>query len=138
MHTVVKRLHFCYGHRLMDYDGKCSHPHGHNGAVELELASEKLDDKGMVVDFTDVKRIASTLIEDELDHRMLLRKDDPLVPYLDRLGEKPYVMSENPTAENIARLIYNHARSKGLPIVAVRLWETHDAFAEYREDRPDD
>ncbi len=135
MHSVVKRLHFCYGHRLLDYDGKCAHPHGHNGLVEIELESETLDTKGMVLDFAEVKQRVMTFIEKELDHRMLLRKDDPLVPLLNRIGETPHVMSENPTAENIARLIYNHAKEEGLPVVAVRLWETHDAFAEYREDQ---
>lgn len=134
MHNVVKQLHFCYGHRLLDYDGKCSHPHGHNGVVEIELASKVLDEKGMVVDFTVVKRRVMRFIEGELDHRMLLRKDDPLVPLLERIGESPYVMGDNPTAENIARLIYSHARADGLPVIAVRLWETHDAVAEYRED----
>ena len=138
MHNVVKRLHFCYGHRLLNYDGKCSHPHGHNGVVEIELESEMLDANGMVVDFAEVKRRVMTYIENELDHRMVLCKDDPLVPLLNRIGEKPHVMSENPTAENIARLIYNHAKEEGLPVVAVRLWETPDAFAEYREYRTHD
>ncbi len=138
MHNVVKQLHFCYGHRLMEYDGKCSHPHGHNGVIEVELQSEALDGKGMVVDFTEVKRRIMAFIENELDHRMLLRKDDPLVPLLTRIGEAPYVMSGNPTAENIARLVYERTKEEGLPVVAVRLWETHDAFAEYREIEKDD
>jgi 6-pyruvoyltetrahydropterin/6-carboxytetrahydropterin synthase len=133
MHTIVKRLHFCYGHRLMNYEGKCRHPHGHNGILEIELSSPSLDDRGMVVDFGEVKARLVRFVDDKLDHTMLLRFDDPLVKVLEDLGEKPHVMSENPTAENIAKLVYSEARSWGLPIVAVRLWETHDAFAEYRE-----
>lgn len=133
MHKIVKRLHFCYGHRLMDYDGKCRHPHGHNGVLEIELASTQLDQRGMVVDFGEVKDRLVTFIDCELDHRMLLRHDDPLVKALQALGEQPYLMDENPTAENIARLVFKEAQVRKLPIVAVRLWETHDAFAEYRE-----
>jgi 6-pyruvoyltetrahydropterin/6-carboxytetrahydropterin synthase len=133
MHTIVKRLHFCYGHRLMNYEGKCRHPHGHNGILEIELSSPSLDDRGMVVDFGEVKARLVRFVDDKLDHTMLLRFDDPLVKVLEDLGENPHVMSENPTAENIAKLVYREARSWGLPIVAVRLWETHDAFAEYRE-----
>ncbi len=133
MHKIVKRLHFCYGHRLMDYDGKCRHPHGHNGVLEIELASEQLDQRGMVVDFGEVKDRLVKFVDCELDHRMLLRRDDPLVEPLQALGEQPYLMAENPTAENIARLVYKEAQARKLPIVAVRLWETHDAFAEYRE-----
>jgi 6-pyruvoyltetrahydropterin/6-carboxytetrahydropterin synthase len=41
-------------------------------------------------------------------------------------------MAENPTAENIAKLIFNYARSQGLPVVEVRLWETPTSYASYR------
>jgi 6-pyruvoyltetrahydropterin/6-carboxytetrahydropterin synthase len=133
MHSIVKRLHFCYGHRLMNYDGKCSHPHGHNGLLEIELASENLDSRGMVVDFGDVKRLLVDFVDRELDHRMLLREDDPLVSALREAGSPPFVMPDNPTAENIAKLIHARAKAVDLPVVAVRLWETHDAYAEYRE-----
>ena len=50
MYEIVKRIHFCYGHRLLDYQGKCAHPHGHNGVIEVKLASTTLDKKGMVLD----------------------------------------------------------------------------------------
>jgi 6-pyruvoyltetrahydropterin/6-carboxytetrahydropterin synthase len=133
MHSIVKRLHFCYGHRLMNYNGKCAHPHGHNGLLEIELASDKLDPRGMVVDFGDVRRLLVDFVDRELDHRMLLREDDPLIQALEQAGSPPYVMSENPTAENIAKLIHAQAKALALPVVAVRLWETHDAYAEYRE-----
>ncbi len=133
MHNIVKKLHFCYGHRLMDYDGKCAHPHGHNGVVEIELTSLGLDQRGMVYDFTDVKKHLRGFIDRELDHRMLLRGDDPLVSVLEEVGEPPFIMQDNPTAENIAKLIFQEAKARSMPIVAVRLWETPDAFAEYRE-----
>ncbi|RPI20343.1 MAG: 6-carboxytetrahydropterin synthase [Acidobacteria bacterium] len=132
MHTIVKRLSFCYGHRLMDYGGKCRHPHGHNGLLEIELAGEALDPRGMLIDFGEVKAQLVRFVDEELDHRMLLRQDDPLVKALSDLGEAPFVMSDNPTAENIAKLVFQQAELKKLPIVAVRLWETSDAFAEYR------
>ena len=133
-HTIVKRLHFCYGHRLLDYDGKCAFAHGHNGILEIELSSSGLDHRGMVYDFGDVKKEVSRFIDGQLDHRMLLREDDPLVEALRGVGESPYVMKSNPTAENIAKLIFHEARARRLPVTAVRLWETHDAFAEYRAD----
>ena len=134
-HTIVKRLHFCYGHRLLDYDGKCAHAHGHNGVLEIELTSRELDHRGMVYDFGDVKKEVSRFIDGQLDHRMLLREDDPLIEALRGAGESPYVMQSNPTAENIAKLIYHEARARRLPVTAVRLWETHDAYAEYRGDQ---
>jgi len=116
----------------MDYGGKCRHPHGHNGLLEIELAGEALDPRGMLIDFGEVKAQLVRFVDEELDHRMLLRQDDPLVKALSDLGEAPFVMSDNPTAENIAKLVFQQAELKKLPIVAVRLWETSDAFAEYR------
>jgi 6-pyruvoyltetrahydropterin/6-carboxytetrahydropterin synthase len=118
----------------MDYKGKCAHAHGHNGILEVELASEKLDHRGMVYDFSDVKKYLQAFIDRELDHRMLLREDDPMVAALEGIGERVFIMKENPTAENIARLIFLKAKAKRLPVVAIRLWETPDALAEYRED----
>jgi 6-pyruvoyltetrahydropterin/6-carboxytetrahydropterin synthase len=133
MHRIVKQIHMCYGHRLMDYDGKCAHAHGHNGLVEIELATDALNSQGMVCDFGEVKTRLKEFIDRELDHRMILREDDPLVGALTQIGERPYVIKENPTAENIAHLIYREAKSMHLPVVAVKLWETESSMAEYRE-----
>jgi len=132
MFKVTKHIDFCYGHRLLNYDGQCRHLHGHNGRVEVDIESAKLDARGMVVDFADIKRILKSWIDDTLDHRMLLNKADPLIPVLKERGELYVLLDENPTAENIAKLIFDHARSKGLPVVEVRLWETPTSFAAYR------
>jgi 6-pyruvoyltetrahydropterin/6-carboxytetrahydropterin synthase len=65
----------------------------------------------------------------------LLRHDDPLVAALQQLGEPVYVLDSNPTAERIARLIFDHVASQGFPVVRVGVWETPTSFAEYRADR---
>ncbi len=132
MFSATKRIDFSYGHRLLDYDGKCAHVHGHNGRAEIEIAAPALDSRGMVVDFGDIRAAVRTWIEQELDHRMLLRSDDPLVGILRQMGEPVFEMDANPTAENIAKAIFERARAAGLPVVAVRLWETPDSVAEYR------
>lgn len=131
MFKVTKEIHFCYGHRLLNYDGKCRYLHGHNGKVEVELSAEKLDDKGMVRDFTEIKQILQTWIDKTLDHRMILNKKDPLKDLLQKAGEPLYLTEENPTAENIAKLIFETARKEGLPVSAVTLWETPNSFATY-------
>jgi 6-pyruvoyltetrahydropterin/6-carboxytetrahydropterin synthase len=87
---------------------------------------------GMVVDFTDIKRAVQGWIDGNLDHRMLLRKDDPLAMWLQEAGEPCFIMDHNPTAETIAQLIFEYAAAQGFPIVEVRLWETPDAYATYR------
>jgi len=131
MFKVTKRIEFCYGHRLMNYAGKCRHLHGHNGRVEVDLQVEQLDGRGMVVDFGDVKRHLKMWMDETLDHRMLLCQDDPILPVLQQQGEPVFVMDENPTAENIAKLIYQQARSLGIPVIEVRLWETPASRASY-------
>jgi 6-pyruvoyltetrahydropterin/6-carboxytetrahydropterin synthase len=129
--AVTRVIHFCYGHRLMDYAGKCRHPHGHNGKVEITLTGAKLDKLGMVMDFEDIKREVQAWIDSELDHKMLLNEKDPLVKILRDLGEPVVTMKGNPTAEAIARHIYDYARGKKLSVKTVRLWETVNSFAEY-------
>lgn len=133
MYRVTRQIFFSYGHRLLNYDGKCRNFHGHNGKVEVELAAEKLDARGMVLDFKDIKSVIKHWIDENLDHRMILHRKDPLLAALQKAGEPLYVMDENPTAEAIARLIYEHALSQGFPISEVRLWETEQSFATYRK-----
>jgi 6-pyruvoyltetrahydropterin/6-carboxytetrahydropterin synthase len=135
MYTVTRLIHFCYGHRLMDYSGKCRHPHGHNGKIEITVESEKLDTLGMVVDFEEIKLKVQKWVDAELDHKMLLNERDPLVKILKDLGEPIVVMKGNPTAEAIAKLIYDYAAKQKLAVVGVRLWETVNSFAEYGRPR---
>ncbi len=133
MYGVVKVISFCYGHRLLNYDGKCKYLHGHNGRAEIRLESEKLDARGMVVDFTDIKGLIGEFIDMRLDHRMILCKKDPVVKHLKAMKEPIFLTDENPTAENIAKLIYQFAKEKGFPVASVKLWETDTSFAVYKE-----
>src|SRR3954469_22876941 len=109
MYQVSRELRFCYGHRLLNYDGKCRFLHGHNGRAVITLAAAQLDALGMVLDFSHIKRVVGGWIDAHLDHRMLLHKDDPMLPHLKAQGEPVYLLDVNPTAENIAKLIYDYA-----------------------------
>src|SRR5688572_10108395 len=131
MYSVTKRIDFCYGHRLLDYDGVCAHPHGHNAIAEIEVRTETLDARNMVVDFSDIKRIIKQWIDRELDHKMILRQDDPLVAALKSLGEPMYLLDNNPTAERIARLLFEMSRELGLTVARVTVWETPTSWATY-------
>jgi 6-pyruvoyltetrahydropterin/6-carboxytetrahydropterin synthase len=132
MYQVTTLISFCYGHRLLNYDGKCRHLHGHNGRVEVELATERLDDREMVRDFGEVKAALKQWIDATLDHKMVLRRDDPALPMLRQLNEPVYVIDANPTAETLARIIFEQAKSMGFPVTMVRLWETDTSVATYR------
>lgn len=131
MYSVTKGIEFCYGHRLLDYDGICKHPHGHNALAEIEVRTGGLDNREMVVDFSDIKRAVKGWIDRELDHKMILRHDDPLVKPLQALNEPVYVLDSNPTVERIARLIFDKACELGVPVVRVRVWETPSSFTTY-------
>ena len=133
MFRVVREIEFCYGHRLLNYDGKCKYLHGHNGKAVIVLEGENLDDRGMLVDFSDIKKQVSSWIDANLDHRMILNKSDPVVKDLQQQGEPIYLIEANPTAENIAKLIYDFAKSQHLPVAEVSLWETFKSYATYRE-----
>jgi 6-pyruvoyltetrahydropterin/6-carboxytetrahydropterin synthase len=132
MYTVTKRIDFCYGHRLLDYEGVCQHLHGHNAVAEIEVGTERLDSRDMVCDFGDIRRVVKGWIDQELDHKMLLRRDDPLVAVLQQVGEPVFLLDGNPTVERIARLIYDYSSEQGFPVVRVTVWETPTSFAEYR------
>lgn len=134
MFRVTREIEFCYGHRLLNYAGKCRYLHGHNGTAVITIEGPDLDDRGMLVDFSDIKSAVSTWIDDNLDHRMLLHRDDPVVETLKSMGEPLYLLDQNPTAENIARLIYEQTLGLNLPvpIVEISLWETPKCFATYR------
>jgi 6-pyruvoyltetrahydropterin/6-carboxytetrahydropterin synthase len=65
---------------------------------------------------------------------MVLRRDDPLVAPLQALGEPIFLVDANPTVEHIAKIIFDHARDAGLPVVRVTVWETPSSFASYAGD----
>jgi 6-pyruvoyltetrahydropterin/6-carboxytetrahydropterin synthase len=135
MFRVTREIEFCYGHRLLNYAGKCRHLHGHNGRARIVLEGGRLDERGMLVDFTEIKVKVQRWVDENLDHTLLLCRDDPILPVLREHGERVFVMDENPTAENIARLIYDRAAREGLPVVEVVLWETPNCQAAYRGER---
>jgi 6-pyruvoyltetrahydropterin/6-carboxytetrahydropterin synthase len=131
MFRVTREIDFCYGHRLLNYDGKCRHLHGHNGRAVIVLEATDLDARGMVLDFSDIKQVVSQWIDETLDHRMILCRDDPAVPVLKKLGEPLYLIDTNPTAENIAKLIFQFTAQRGFPVVETHLWETPRCYATY-------
>ena len=85
----------------------------------------------MVCDFSDIKRVVKGWIDRELDHKMILRRDDPLLEPLRELGEPVFVVDHNPTVEQIAKLIFDQANEQGFSVVRVTVWETPTSFATY-------
>src|SRR3989338_7952142 len=133
MYNITKTFSFCYGHRLYKDPGKCGHLHGHTGRAEITLFGKELDDLGMLKNFDDLKASIGKWIDENIDHCMLLNRTDPLVSVLKDAGEKLYLLNGNPTAENLAHLIFNVAREKRLPVKSVTFWESPTANATHSE-----
>lgn len=133
MYRVIREINFSYAHRLMNHAGKCANLHGHNGRVLIEVSADKLNDQDMVVDFQEIKRLMETWINERLDHKTILCEKDPLVAKLQEAKQPLVLTEENPTAEVIARYIYDEARAKRLAVSRVSLWETPDSCAVYHE-----
>ncbi|MDO4549829.1 MAG: 6-carboxytetrahydropterin synthase [Planctomycetia bacterium] len=131
MYKISRQLHFSYGHRLLGHQGKCRFLHGHNGRVRITLSAEKLNHMGMLLDFGEIRSTLEQWIDEELDHRTLLHQEDPLIPILMEQGEPVVIFSCNPTAENIAKYIFDKGQQLGFPITEVRVWETPKCAASY-------
>ena len=142
MHQVTKQYRTETGHRLMAYDGKCSHLHGHSYLWEVTAQAHSLTDNGMVVDFKDLKE-AMKLVLEPFDHAMVLANNDPACHVIDQMpatNAQPQRLIRvpfNPTAENFAKYAGSEI-SKLLPIGVtvskVVVWETATSFAEWRNN----
>ena len=134
MFTISRHFTFCYGHRLINHAGKCANLHGHNGIAKIDLGNDQLNPQGMVTDFIDLKNTIGKWIETTLDHRLILQESDPLVDVLRNRGEIVLTLPVEPTAENLAKMIYEKAEDFGLPVCAVSVWETEKCGAEFRKE----
>lgn len=132
MHRITKAIEFSYGHRLINYSGKCKNLHGHNATVDIDLESATLDKRGMVLDFGEVKTKLKKWIDQHWDHRLILCAKDPWVKKLKSLDPTIMTIDENPTAENLAKILYLKAKELGLPVCEIRFWETKTSCASYR------
>jgi len=131
-HEVQRALSFCYGHRIEGHAGPCANLHGHNARVEV-VCGGPLDELGMVVDFAEIRRVLERFIDEHWDHRMILQRGDPYVAWLREQGEPVFELDLPPTAESLAAHLFGVAKEQGLPVRAVRLWETPDSMASYAE-----
>ena len=123
MYEITVEKHFDAAHYLRGYQGKCEEMHGHRYRVVVKLRATKLNDIGLAYDFTDVKRHLKEILA-RFDHTCLNDVAD---------------FSEiNPSAENIATVIYNELAGKmaGEPVelAAVEAWESPEQGVAYRPD----
>lgn len=123
MYEILAKSHFDAAHFLRGYQGKCANIHGHRWKVEITLRGAVLNELGILVDFMDVKNMLKEAV-DIFDHKLI---ND--IPPFDNL---------NPTAENIARFIFEEMSGRlksrtgsGVDITRVTVWESENANASY-------
>jgi 6-pyruvoyltetrahydropterin/6-carboxytetrahydropterin synthase len=121
MFEVSVEYSFAAGHALRNYKGKCENIHGHNYRVQVTVAGNTLNEVGLLVDFSDLKKEIRLLVT-RFDHQFL----NQVAPF-DQL---------NPSAENLAKFISDgiglRLQDQGLRICAVTVWETDTSSATYR------
>ena len=141
---ITRRLEFDAGHRIPNHNSQCKHLHGHRYALEITLSGdiinqEGISEQGMVMDFSDVKRIAKEQVVDAWDHAFLVyRGDKAVMDFLHTLADhKTVILEVVPTAENLAQVAFkllDHAYldkyNNHLTLQRVRLYETPNNWAD--------
>ena len=120
MFEVKIESHFSSAHHLLNYNGKCENPHGHNWKVEVYAEGDELDKSGILIDFKVLKKELNELL-DRLDHHDLNNLEE--------------FNGISPSSENIAKFIYTELKKKIPQITKVCVWETERARATYWETK---
>ena len=142
---IVKIIQWDMGHRILHHRSICKGLHGHRYKVEIcvsgDLVSKSgISEEGMVIDFSDIKKISNQFIQEKLDHAfMVWEKDEELLKFFNESkGHKPVIVPFTPTAENVAAYIFHILVDKfsdvydtGLYLKSIKLWETPSSFALY-------
>ena len=143
---ITRRLEFDAGHRIPNHNSQCRHLHGHRYAIEITLSgnvitTEGVSEQGMVMDFSDVKRIAKECVVDAWDHAFLVYRGDAMVlDFLNTIpNHKTVVLDVVPTAENLAKVAfelldsaYRDTFGNNLKLERVRLFETPNNWADHQ------
>ena len=139
---ITKKFSFETGHALYGYDGKCKNVHGHSYKLSVTVIGSPIVDRnnakfGMVIDFTDLKKIVREEIVDIFDHATVFNKNTPHVELANELKQRDHhviLVDYQPTSENMV-IDFAGKIKKRLPsnikLHSLRLQETESSFAEW-------
>ena len=135
MTTVTKTVRFDAAHVLTNHKGLCKNLHGHTYRVDVSVAQS--DGGGdMVIDFKDLKRIATETICDSFDHAFIYNTESEgereIAAVVERHGMRTAAIPFRSTAENLARHFFDELAPRVPGLASVRVWETADSCAEFR------
>lgn len=136
MTIVTKTVKFDAAHILTNHQGLCKNLHGHTYRVDISAGEELSRPDDMVVDFKDLKRIATEKIVDRFDHAFVYNSasegEREIAAVVERHGMRTVALEFLSTAENLAKYFYRELKPSIPELVAVKVWETADSSAEYR------
>jgi len=139
---ITKQFSFETGHALYGYDGKCKNVHGHSYKLSVTVIGKPITDNtnvkyGMVIDFSDLKKIVKTEIVDVFDHATVFNKNTPhveLAKELENRGHNILLVDYQPTSEmmviDFSEKIKKHL-PKNIKLHSLKLQETETSFAEW-------
>jgi len=135
--TKAIRYHdFSYGHRVHNHESKCANLHGHNGRVTFTVEAPELDAVGRVMDFSVIKELLCSWLEENWDHKFLAWRNDPMAVKLKSLDPTVVEVPFNPTAENMAKYLVEtvgpaRLNGTGVTLVHVIFEETRKCSCSY-------
>ena len=137
MITVTKTIRFDAAHVLTNHQGLCKNLHGHTYRVDVSVAQGDGDTRDMVIDFKDLKRIASEVVCERFDHAFIYNTESAgereIAAVVKKNGMRTVAIPFRSTAENLARMFFGELKALIPGLSAVKVWETADSCAEYRE-----
>ncbi len=137
MITVTKTIKFDAAHILTNHQGLCKNLHGHTYRVDVSVAQGSGDTRDMVIDFKDLKRIASEVVCERFDHAFIYNTESAgereIAAVVEKNGMRTVAIPFRSTAENLARMFFGELKARIPGLSAVKVWETADSCAEYRE-----
>lgn len=139
---ITKRFSFEAGHALHGYDGKCKNLHGHSYKLSVTVIGTPITDKtnpkfGMVIDFTDLKRIVTEEIVNKFDHATIFNKNTPHVKLAKTLkdeGHNVLLVDYQPTTECMIADFATKIKKRlpiNLKLHSLKLQETESSYAEW-------
>ena len=136
MITVTKTVKFDAAHVLTNHQGLCKNLHGHTYRVDISVSQPEDDGRDMVIDFKDLKGIATEVICDRFDHAFVYNTESAgereIAAVVEKNGMRTVAIPFRSTAENLAKMFFGELRSRVAGLSAVKVWETADSCAEYR------
>lgn len=139
---ITKKFSFETGHALYGYDGKCKNVHGHSYKLSVTVIGAPITDRsnvklGMVIDFTDLKKIVKEEVVDQFDHATVFNQTTPhleLAKELKDRGHHVILVDYQPTSENMIVDFAARIKSRlpeGINLFSLKLQETESSFAEW-------